>query len=221
MPSDPESAENFTPSEATLLAWEAQAHMLEYANCKPGSVHAEAAKQQANQAFGAMVAVTEDFLHSSARVRSQGTDDEIADILQETYLRAYKYLPKFRGDAQVETWLHKIMYRCVSTFYDKKSRLPDPVEHDNAVLGELAVSEALDTDTLAITDGMHQDLIDMVDSLSPTHRRVLYLRVFQDLSNEQAAKILGTTQGAVKTRMCRALAAFRENFPHARDILEE
>src|SRR5229473_2254851 len=98
-----ETGESFEPSKATLCAWRAQAHMLEYANSQPDSAQAELAVEQANSEFGEMVSLTWDYLRGSAFKRSGGSPDEVEEILQETYIQAYRHLPKFRGNANVET----------------------------------------------------------------------------------------------------------------------
>ena len=55
-------------------------------------------------------------------LRLVGNEDDARDVLQETYLRAFRSLRKFRGDAAFQTWLHRITVNCSATLVAKRRR---------------------------------------------------------------------------------------------------
>src|SRR5690606_22627943 len=74
-----------------------------------------------DSAFAELVRRTHGDTYSLAR-RLVSNDDDALDVVQDAYLRAYRSLPKFRGDAQFTTWLYRITANCASTYLGRRRR---------------------------------------------------------------------------------------------------
>ena len=126
------------------------------------------------------------------------------DALQDAYVRAFRALPGFRGDARFSTWLHRVV---ATTFIDharraqrrREDELPDEARpiggHAQDPAGE-AVSRRLDL-RLAL------------DRLEPDQRVALLLVDGDGLSYEEAGAVLGVPSGTVSSRLSRARLAMR------------
>src|SRR4051795_9366942 len=79
------------------------------------------AKEGDHEAFEELVRRTYSDSYTLA-LRLTGDEDDARDVVQESYLRAYRGLKRFRGDAQFTTWLYRITANCASTHLGKRSR---------------------------------------------------------------------------------------------------
>src|SRR5256885_16107161 len=80
-----------------------------------------AAKAGDRRAFDALVKATYADAYTLA-YRLTGNEEDARDVVQDAYLRAYKGVKRFRGDAQFSTWLYRIVANCASTHLAKRSR---------------------------------------------------------------------------------------------------
>jgi RNA polymerase sigma-70 factor (ECF subfamily) len=144
--------------------------------------------------------------------RLTGNEEDARDVVQDAYLRAYRGLRRFRGDARFTTWMYRITANCASTQLARRARdrhedLDDewPVadgrpDHDP----ELRASAAFDRDRVARA----------VADLPPRLRAVVVLRDVYDLPHESIAAELGISEAAAKVRLHRARRKLRESlFP--------
>ncbi len=134
--------------------------------------------------------------------------EEVQDVAQEAFIKAYRALPKFRGDSAFYTWLYRIAINTAKNYLVARSRRPpstdvdvDDADHrDDADMlrsGENPEA-ALSRDQLKAT--IHQALSDLPDDL----RSALTLREFDGLSYEQIAEVLECPVGTVRSRIFRA-----------------
>jgi RNA polymerase sigma-70 factor (ECF subfamily) len=134
--------------------------------------------------------------------------DEVRDVAQEAFIKAYRAIPRFRGDSQFYTWLYRIAINTAKNHLVSRSRRPpssdvdieDADYRDDAdMLRETEDPEsALSRDQLEAT--IHQALSQLPDDL----RSALTLREFDGLSYEQIADILECPVGTVRSRIFRA-----------------
>src|SRR3712207_5632387 len=69
--------------------------------------------------------------------RLVGNEEDAKDVVQDAYLRAYRSINNFRGDAQFSTWMYRITANCASTHLSKRSRRrTDPLEFEDLVVEE-------------------------------------------------------------------------------------
>jgi RNA polymerase sigma-70 factor (ECF subfamily) len=138
-------------------------------------------------------------------LRMCGDEDAAREVLQETLLAAFRYLPGFRGDATLSTWLYQI----ARSFCIKERRGQRPTSSlDEQGRAEL-VDPAPRPDARAHAREIGEALSRAIAKLAPEQREVLILRDVEGLSAEQAAEVVGIEVGAVKSRLHRARMALR------------
>jgi RNA polymerase sigma-70 factor (ECF subfamily) len=122
------------------------------------------------------------------------TDAALADDLaQETFLRAYKNIRSFRGEAKFSTWLYRIAYNCFREDARKRKEL---VGIDETQL------EA-EADPHTVDPALRQDLMHALQLL-PLHERSAVLLCCQNgLSHDEASRVLDIPLGTVKTNVLR------------------
>ena len=137
------------------------------------------------------------------------TDAALADDLsQETFLRAYKNIRSFRGEARFSTWLYRIAY---NTFRENARKRKELVGIDEEQL-------QAQQDTRTVDPALRQDLMHAL-SLLPLHERSAVLLCCQNgLSHDEASRVLDIPLGTVKTnvlrgreKLKRTLAAWETN----------
>ena len=138
------------------------------------------------------------------------TSTTLRDVLQETYLRAFRKLGKFRGDSAFGTWLHRITVNCSATLVAKRRRTSH-VELDDD-LEVLETRSERDPETAAGTADDRERLVEALAELPDQMRMVVVLRDVYDLAHEEIARELGISQTAAKVRLHRARRRLREQF---------
>ena len=115
------------------------------------------------------------------------------DLAQETFLRAYKNLRSFRGEAKFSTWLYRIAYNC---FREEARKRKELVGIDEAQL------EA-EQDPQTVDPALRHDLMQALQLL-PLHERTAIVLCCQNgLSHDEAARVLEIPLGTVKTNVLR------------------
>jgi RNA polymerase sigma-70 factor (ECF subfamily) len=170
-----------------------------------------AAKDGDREAFEELVRVTYADTYTLA-FRITGDEEDARDVTQEAYLRAYRGLKRFRGDAQFSTWMYRITANCAATALGRRKRDRHDQLFDDAPLAD----ERPDIDPQARADA--SSLRDRVSvalaSLPPRLRAVVVLRDVYDLPHEEIAAELGISESAAKVRLHRARRKLREQvFP--------
>lgn len=122
------------------------------------------------------------------------TDVELADDLaQETFIRAYKNIRSFRGEAKFSTWLYRIAY---NVFRDDARKRKELVGIDEAQL-------AAQADPQTVDPGLRQDLMSALNKLPLHERSAIVLCCQNGLSHEEASRVLDIPLGTVKTNVLR------------------
>jgi RNA polymerase sigma-70 factor (ECF subfamily) len=162
-------------------------------------------------AFDELVRVTTPGTYTLA-MRLVGNEEDARDVVQETYLRAYKGIGKFRGDAQVTTWLYRITANCASTQLGKRRKH----RHEELLDDGPYVDRSADRDPAARAEAsnLRARLDEALADLPPRLRAVVVLRDVYDLSHDDIATELGISESAAKVRLHRARRQLRERlFP--------
>lgn len=136
-----------------------------------------------------------------------GVRDEVDELVQDTFVRAFHALDSFRGDSSLRTWLFTIERRLV---LDRRRSGARRRQHE--VGGEDdadAAVAATPLDTL-VADETQARLRAAVARLTPTQREVFTLRVAEGRSYKEIAGIAGTTEGAARVHYHNALRAVKE-----------
>lgn len=132
--------------------------------------------------------------------------DDARDVVQEAYLRAYRSIGSFRGDAQFTTWLYRITANCASTHLGRRRK------HRHDELDDLDVADpepGHDPATAADAALLRQRLEAAIADLPPRLRAVVVLRDIYDLSHAEIADRLDISESAAKVRLHRARRRLR------------
>ena len=170
-----------------------------------------AAKDGDKQAFEELVRATYADAYTLA-YRLTGNEEDASDVVQEAYLRAFKSLKRFRGDAQFSTWLYRIVANCAATLLGKRTKHRHDDLEDDAPLVDLRPDYAPEAqlDTTIERERVTEALRELPDGL----RAVVVLRDVYDLPHEAIANELGISEAAAKVRLHRARRKLRERlFP--------
>jgi RNA polymerase sigma-70 factor (ECF subfamily) len=148
-----------------------------------------------------------DMLYSYA-VYMTGNRDEASDLLQETFLKAFRFFDKFEAGTNAKAWLYRIMRNTYINEYRRVKRLPDIVEYDEHVsYHKMVTNETIGPDDLRnkIDGEMFDDNIaDAIASLPEKFKSVVILRDVEDLPYEEIAAALEIPIGTVRSRLHRA-----------------
>ena len=170
-----------------------------------------AAKAGDSNAFTALVQATQADVFTLA-YRLTGNEDDARDVAQEAYLRAFKSLKRFRGDARFSTWMYRITANCASSYLTRRSKgRHDELSDDDNVFDERPEA---DPETMAEAGALRDRVTAALADLPPILRAVVVLRDVYDLPHEAIASELGITESAAKVRLHRARRKLRERlFP--------
>lgn len=165
-----------------------------------------AARHGCQTAFAELVARTHADTYTLAR-RLVSDEQDARDVVQDAYLRAYRSIQRFRGDAQFTTWLYRITANCASTHLGGRRRHGhEPLDEDHSP-AELR-SEC---DPVAVADGrlLRERVEQAISELPPRLRAVVVLRDVYDLNHAEIADELGISEAAAKVRLHRARRKLR------------
>lgn len=165
-------------------------------------------------AFAALVTGSEAKVYAHL-LRLTGNAEDARDLLQETYLSAYRHLGSFKGDSAFGTWAYRIATNLALMRLRKKK--PDTVNLDEVRLPthqeiqSRSISEwAIDPKEAVLRKEVRLQLDRAIRSLPPLYRAVVALRDIEGLSTAETAEALDISEGAVKTRLHRARIFLRE-----------
>ncbi|MEZ5418705.1 MAG: sigma-70 family RNA polymerase sigma factor [Vicinamibacterales bacterium] len=131
--------------------------------------------------------------------------EDAADLTQDTFVRAWKSLGGFRGQARFSTWLYRIAVNVSLNRVSLKTPAPATLDFDLvADQREPAPGHALAQQERAAV------VRRAVQALPPKQRAALILRTYHELSHQEVAAIVGTSVGAVKANVFHALANLRK-----------
>lgn len=139
-----------------------------------------------------------------------GATDEVDDVVQETFIRFYRTLDRFRGEAAVSTYLKRIaINRSLDALRRRKRMLARFRSRDDETVytAEPSIDENDDLESRERTRMVHR----AIDALPPKHRAVVVLRMIDGCSTEETADILGIPYGTVLSRLSRAHAKLKEH----------
>ena len=174
-----------------------------------------AARAGDRSAFDELVRATYTDTYTLA-YRLTGNEEDARDVVQESYLRAYRGLRRFRGDAQFTTWLYRITANCASTHVTRRRRHRHDALDDDAPLVDDPARGRPAGSADAVRDRATSSK-PLCAELPPRLRAVVVLRDVYDLPHEAIAAELGISDAAAKVRLHRARRRLREQVFPRRD----
>jgi RNA polymerase sigma-70 factor, ECF subfamily len=147
-------------------------------------------------------------------LRLTGNAEDASDVVQDAYLRAYRSLSGFRGDAQFTTWLYRITANCAATTLVKrrKSRT-EPLADDAPVID---IRDDRDPEWRAAAGDQRAVVTAALNRLPTRLRQVIVLRDIYDLPHSAIASELGISEAAAKVRLHRARRRLKESLDDER-----
>ena len=141
-------------------------------------------------------------------MRLTANEEDARDVVQESYLRAWKGITRFRGDAQFSTWLYRITANAAATLVQKRRRrrvesldtVDEPIDTSIEGRPEAAAESAI---------GL-EDLARAVAALPPKLRSIVVLKDVYGLSHDAIAEDLGISVAAAKVRLHRGRKRLRD-----------
>ena len=159
--------------------------------------------------FEAEVLPFMDSLYSTAYRMSRNRQDA-EDLLQETYLRAYKYYDKFQEGTNFKAWLFKILKNTFINRYRKRQRQPlrnsfDEIEgsFESRLLESPLTARGATPEEELMLDALDQDVQQALEALPEDYRTAVELADLQGLSYREIADQLGIPLGTVMSRLYR------------------
>ncbi len=164
----------------------------------------------------------EDLLHHFERpvyslcFRLLGDAEEARDAAQETFLKVYRGLSGFRGEAGLKTWIYRIAINQAMNqqrWWRRRHRDEtvslDLARGDSETLGNLLPASSASPEQLAIATERERSILRALAEIKPEYRVTLVLREIEELSYEEIAKTLGISIGTVKSRIARGREELR------------
>ena len=137
--------------------------------------------------------------------------EQALDISQEAFIKAYRALPRFRGDSAFYTWLYRIAVNTAKNYLAAQRRRPMDIELDLQDQEQYGLHAKLkDTDTpeaVSMSDEMRDALERAIEALPDDLRTAIILRELDGMSYEEIAQTMDCPVGTVRSRISRAREA--------------
>jgi len=153
-------------------------------------------------------------------------DAEAQDALQDAYLAAFRAIGTFRGDAQLSTWLSRLVSNACLARLRRDARRHAAAPMVSTSANDESDRELMDTSRAASPDDalMRTELRRLIerklDALPGSFRVVFVMRCVEELSVEETAQCLGIPEATVRTRHFRARSLLRESLAQDLDLAE-
>jgi RNA polymerase sigma-70 factor, ECF subfamily len=141
--------------------------------------------------------------------RITGNEQDAEDVVQESFIRAYRQLNRFEARAHFGTWLHRIVANCsVDLIRSRRSRY-DHASTDDLGMTEQPEAEGADPERLAASAQIERRVAAALTALSPLERAAFTLRHYEGRSIAEIGKTLGLGTSATKHSVFRAVRKLR------------
>jgi RNA polymerase sigma-70 factor (ECF subfamily) len=154
-----------------------------------------------------------DSLYSAALKLTRSPADA-EDLVQDTYLKAFRASTRFERGTNLKAWLFTILYNTHRNARRDAGR--DPVDVDSHIVDMTPSSPGADPESLLVRATLDTDLRTALDSLPEVYRETLWLRDVEDLSYTEVAAVLDIPIGTVMSRLARARRALYERLRGSR-----
>ena len=156
------------------------------------------------------------YQHRIAKLIARYVHDpsEVLDVAQEAFLKAYRAIPRFRGDSAFYTWMYRIAINTAKNHLAAQARRPrdsgvdvtDAEQFD----GVTELKEFVTPEGLALTEEIQRTVIAAIEALPEDLKVAISLRELEGLSYEDIARVMECPIGTVRSRIFRAREAINE-----------
>jgi RNA polymerase sigma-70 factor (ECF subfamily) len=133
--------------------------------------------------------------------------EDARDVVQETFVRAFRNLRGFKGDSSFYTWLYRIAVNLAIDLQRREAKRATVVFDENQPTGDQETGAFGDRDAgedpfdAVRNRELGRKIFDAIDGLTPDHRAVILLREIEGLSYEEISEVLGCSLGTVMSRL--------------------
>jgi RNA polymerase sigma-70 factor (ECF subfamily) len=145
--------------------------------------------------------------------RTLGREDDARDVCQEAFLRAYRALRGFKGQAKFSSWLYRITLNLCRDWMRKQRRTPVSQVPEGLELSDLAgeAPDAVSVEDLVARREMSAAVSRVMAMLPEEQRTAIILKEYHGLTFQEIADMLGCPLSTVKTRLYQGLTVLRRN----------
>lgn len=166
-------------------------------------------------AFANMVQAHYELIYRLA-IKMLGNPQDAEDVLQETFIKAYKHVKDFDGRSSLSTWLYRIATNEALMFLRRRTlqtfSLDETMQGDDYEIEPLQITDWCCLPEQELMSDEAQQYLDLAISKLPVGLRLVFvLRDIQGLSTRQTGEVLDLTDTAVKTRLSRARMQLRND----------
>ncbi|MFP4687730.1 MAG: sigma-70 family RNA polymerase sigma factor [bacterium] len=161
-------------------------------------------------------------LYNYARSINRNKEDA-EDLVQDTYMRAYRYFHQYTPGTNCKAWLFTILRNLYNTRYKKYKKTPDKVHYDDIeevydfILGEELRSDINEPEKDFFENILPQQIVNAIEELPEEFRSTFILADIEDFSYKEIAEILDCPIGTVMSRLHRARNILKKKlFDYAR-----
>ena len=144
--------------------------------------------------------------------RMTGNEQDAEDIVQETFLRAYRRIGKFDERASFGTWLYRITVNCSLDLVRARKRRSEQSGPANPEMDDLMQSlpsSGATPDRMAMSGEARQRIAEAMEELSASERTAFVLRHFEGMCIDEVSRVLGCRPGAARHCVFRAVQKLR------------
>jgi RNA polymerase sigma-70 factor (ECF subfamily) len=120
--------------------------------------------------------------------------DDTDDVLQNTFIKIYRYIDNFKGDSKLYTWMYRIATNEALTFLSKQAKRKSITDEEL----QTSLIENLESDVYFEGDEIARKLQEAIATLPEKQRLVFNMRYFQELKYSDIAEITETSEGSLK-----------------------
>jgi len=145
-----------------------------------------------------------------------GRDEDARDVCQETFLRAFRALPGFKGEAKFSSWLYRIALNLCRDWIRRKRRTPLVEMPDGVDVSELASAQgpAESIEDLVGRREMSRVVAECMRNLPEEQRTAIVLKEYHGLTFQEIADLQQCPLSTVKTRLYQGLSVLRRQLEH-------
>ena len=142
-----------------------------------------------------------------------GREEEARDVVQETFLRAFRGIGNFRGQAKFSSWVYRIALNLCRDWIRRERRTPILPAPDGVDVIELAAEQgpAESIEDLVARNDMSQVVADLMTRLPEEQRTAIILKEYHGMTFQEIADLQGVPLSTVKTRLYQGLNVLRRH----------
>jgi RNA polymerase sigma-70 factor, ECF subfamily len=145
-----------------------------------------------------------------------GREEEARDVVQETFLRAFRGIGNFRGQAKFSSWVYRIALNLCRDWIRRERRAPIQAAPEGVDLVELAAEQGPveSIESLVARNDMSKAVAEAMALLPDEQRTAIILKEYHGMTFQEIADLQGCPLSTVKTRLYQGLSVLRRHLQH-------